>query len=96
MLDGKPDDPSRGFARASKCPGRVNFSRVEWRVRMAAGVRPPQELVDMHVPEHGGFVKFAARQKTVPQTNSGSRSLVAPPANTGLTSRPVKCFTSQP
>jgi len=32
MLEGKPDDPSRGFARASKWPGRVNF----WRV-VAAG-----------------------------------------------------------
>ena len=50
---------------------RINFSRVEWQVRVAGGkyeklpglrednwVWSPQGLVDMHVPEHWGFVKF--------------------------------------
>jgi len=50
---------------------RVNFSRVEWRVDIRDGkyvklpdtkednwVWSPQGLIDMHVPEHWGFVKF--------------------------------------
>lgn len=50
---------------------RVNFSRVEWRVAVRDGryekipglkednwVWSPQGLVDMHVPEHWGFVRF--------------------------------------
>lgn len=50
---------------------RVNFSRVEWRVEVKDGryvklpgfkednwVWSPQGLVDMHVPERWGFVKF--------------------------------------
>ena len=53
---------------------RINFSRVEWQVRVAGdqyeklpGLREdnwvwsPQGLVDMHVPEHWGIVKFVAR-----------------------------------
>lgn len=52
---------------------RVNFSRVEWRVRIQDGkyvklpgfkednwVWSPQGLIDMHVPEKWGFVRFAA------------------------------------
>ncbi|MBZ5620851.1 MAG: carbohydrate-binding family 9-like protein [Acidobacteriia bacterium] len=50
---------------------RVNFSRVEWRVRTVNGkyeklpglrednwVWSPQGAIDMHRPEHWGFVKF--------------------------------------
>ena len=50
---------------------RINFSRVEWQVRVADGkyeklpglrednwVWSPQGEVNMHVPEHWGFVKF--------------------------------------
>jgi hypothetical protein len=50
---------------------RINFSRVEWQTRVVddkyqklPGLREdnwvwsPQGLVDMHVPEHWGFVKF--------------------------------------
>ncbi|HEY2016620.1 MAG TPA: carbohydrate-binding family 9-like protein [Bryobacteraceae bacterium] len=52
---------------------RINFSRVEWRVRVADGkyeklpgrednwVWSPQGVVNMHVPEHWGFVKFKGR-----------------------------------
>jgi hypothetical protein len=53
---------------------RVNFSRVEWhtdivdgKYRKVAGRREdnwvwsPQGLIDMHVPEHWGYVSFAAR-----------------------------------
>jgi hypothetical protein len=51
---------------------RINFSRVEWRIRVVDGqyeklpglkednwVWSPQGLVDMHVPERWGWVKFA-------------------------------------
>jgi len=50
---------------------RVNFSRVEWRHDIVDGryvkrpglrednwVWSPQGLIDMHVPEHWGYVKF--------------------------------------
>ena len=50
---------------------RINFSRVEWRTNVEGGkyVKPPGEkednwvwspqgLIDMHVPEHWGFVRF--------------------------------------
>lgn len=50
---------------------RVNFSRVEWQVDIRDGryakrpglrednwVWSPQGLIDMHVPEHWGFVRF--------------------------------------
>jgi hypothetical protein len=53
---------------------RVNFSRVEWQVEVREGryikrpglkednwVWSPQGLIDMHVPEKWGFVKFEAR-----------------------------------
>jgi hypothetical protein len=53
---------------------RVNFSRVEWRVEVRDGryvkvpgrkednwVWSPQGVVDMHVPEKWGFVRFAGR-----------------------------------
>jgi len=53
---------------------RINFSRVEWQVRVAGGnyqklpglrednwVWSPQGLVDMHGPEHWGFAKFVGR-----------------------------------
>jgi len=55
---------------------RINFSRVEWQVRVAGGkyeklpglrednwVWSPQGLVDMHVPEHWGFVKFVGENR---------------------------------
>lgn len=55
---------------------RINFSRVEWQVRVVDGkyeklpglkednwVWSPQGVVNMHVPEHWGFVKF------LPQSN---------------------------
>jgi hypothetical protein len=51
---------------------RINFSRVEWRVETHGGhykkvpgrrednwVWSPQGLVDMHIPEKWGFVRFA-------------------------------------
>ncbi len=53
---------------------RVNFSRVEWRCAIAGGryakvpnmpednwVWSPQGKVNMHLPEHWGYVRFAAR-----------------------------------
>jgi hypothetical protein len=53
---------------------RVNFSRVEWQTDIVGGkyrkvpgkpednwVWSPQGLIDMHVPEHWGYVHFAAR-----------------------------------
>ena len=53
---------------------RVNFSRVEWLTDIVDGkygkvpgkpednwVWSPQGLIDMHVPEHWGYVHFAAR-----------------------------------
>jgi hypothetical protein len=53
---------------------RINFSRVEWQTDIVDGkyvkvpgekednwVWSPQGLVDMHVPEHWGYVHFAAR-----------------------------------
>jgi hypothetical protein len=53
---------------------RVNFSRVEWEVTVADGkyvkvpkrrednwVWSPQGVVNMHVPEHWGYVKFDGR-----------------------------------
>lgn len=67
-----PWEAFRGRAQASFPPRtgdvwRMNFSRVEWRSR--PGVRPkaekednwvwsPQGVVDMHRPEHWGFVHF--------------------------------------
>ena len=50
---------------------RVNFSRVEWRSRPANRpkeekednwVWSPQGVVDMHRPEHWGFLEFVAAQ----------------------------------
>jgi hypothetical protein len=51
---------------------RVNFSRVEWRVRIVDGryqklpglkednwVWTPQHAINMHIPEHWGTVRFA-------------------------------------
>jgi hypothetical protein len=53
---------------------RINFSRVEWQTAIVNGkyvkvpgkpednwVWSPQGLIDMHVPEHWGYVDFAAR-----------------------------------
>jgi hypothetical protein len=52
---------------------RVNFSRVEWRVRTVDGkyakepgkednwVWSPQGIINMHVPEHWGHVRFLSR-----------------------------------
>lgn len=53
---------------------RINFSRVEWLTDIRDGkyrkvpgkpednwVWSPQGLIDMHVPEHWGYVHFAAR-----------------------------------
>jgi hypothetical protein len=52
---------------------RVNFSRVEWRVQPVDGkyvkqpgrednwVWSPQGAINMHLPEHWGFVRFLAR-----------------------------------
>jgi len=53
---------------------RVNFSRVEWHTDIVDGkyvkvpgkpednwVWSPQGLIDMHVPEHWGYVHFTAR-----------------------------------
>jgi len=49
---------------------RINFSRVEWRVETVEGayrklpgkednwVWSPQGVINMHVPEHWGFVRF--------------------------------------
>ena len=55
---------------------RINFSRVEWRTRVEAGkyvkvpglkednwVWSPQGLIDMHVPDRWGFVRFDAAIK---------------------------------
>lgn len=51
---------------------RINFSRVEWRVQAVAGkyvkqpgrednwVWSPQGAINMHLPEHWGFVRFLA------------------------------------
>jgi hypothetical protein len=51
---------------------RINFSRVEWRTNVENGkyvkvaalpednwVWSPQGLINMHVPDRWGFVKFA-------------------------------------
>jgi hypothetical protein len=63
--------PRSGFGAPK--PGnewRVNFSRVEWRTEITGGayrklpgrednwVWSPQGVVDMHRPEHWGFVRF--------------------------------------
>jgi hypothetical protein len=53
---------------------RINFSRVEWLTEIVDGkyikapgkrednwVWSPQGLIDMHVPEHWGYVHFTAR-----------------------------------
>jgi hypothetical protein len=52
---------------------RINFSRVEWRVQATDGryvklpgrednwVWSPQGAINMHLPEHWGFVRFLAR-----------------------------------
>jgi hypothetical protein len=52
---------------------RINFSRVEWHVRVVDGkyvkepgrednwVWSPQGVVNMHLPEHWGFVRFLAQ-----------------------------------
>ena len=53
---------------------RINFSRVEWQVRAVDGrseklprtrednwVWSPQGIVDMHLPERWGFVRFVTR-----------------------------------
>lgn len=40
---------------------RINFSRVEWKPGQAKEdnwVWSPQGLIDMHVPEHWGFLRF--------------------------------------
>ena len=52
---------------------RVNFSRVEWQTRVEAGkyvklpdrkednwVWSPQGLINMHVPDRWGYVRFSA------------------------------------
>ena len=51
---------------------RINFSRVEWRTEVVDGkyqklpgrednwVWSPQGLINMHVPEHWGFVRFTS------------------------------------
>jgi hypothetical protein len=62
----RPSPPRPGDA------WRINFSRVEWQVRHENGkyqkvpdtkednwVWSPQGVVDMHQPEHWGFVEFA-------------------------------------
>ncbi len=53
---------------------RMNFSRVEWQTRIESGryqkvpdtpednwVWSPQGIVDMHQPEHWGYVEFSTR-----------------------------------
>ncbi len=43
---------------------RINFSRVEWKAGQAREdnwVWSPQGLIDMHVPEHWGFLRFAGK-----------------------------------
>ena len=55
---------------------RINFSRVQWRHRIVNGryekvpntaednwVWSPQGVVNMHLPEHWGFVEFIAGEK---------------------------------
>jgi hypothetical protein len=69
--------PWAAFGRAAPQDGdqwRVNFSRVEWKHRVLDGryrvipgtkednwVWSPQGVVNMHVPEHWGRVRFSAR-----------------------------------
>jgi len=63
-----------GFGRPK--PGdewRVNFSRVEWRTEVVDGkyhklpgrednwVWSPQGVINMHVPDKWGFVKYVVR-----------------------------------
>jgi Carbohydrate family 9 binding domain-like len=56
---------------------RINFSRVEWRTNIETGkyvkvpglhednwVWSPQGLIDMHVPDRWGYVRFAAGHAT--------------------------------
>lgn len=65
-----PTPPERGDV------WRINFSRVQWRHRVTDGryerlpgtrednwVWSPQGVVNMHVPEHWGFVEFIAGEK---------------------------------
>ena len=52
---------------------RVNFSRVQWRTAIENGkykklpgrednwVWSPQGVINMHRPEHWGYVRFASR-----------------------------------
>ncbi|MBN2448488.1 MAG: carbohydrate-binding family 9-like protein [Phycisphaerae bacterium] len=72
--------PWTTLAQYARCPAppdvgdtwRVNFSRVEWRHRVADGcyerlpdavadnwVWTPQGVINMHLPEHWGYVEFA-------------------------------------
>ena len=55
---------------------RMNFSRVEWQIRIVNGryekvpntpennwVWSPQGVIDMHLPEHWGYVEFVTDQR---------------------------------
>ncbi|TMW64954.1 hypothetical protein Poli38472_009121 [Pythium oligandrum] len=62
---------------------RINFSRVEWQVRVRDGhsyekipgipesnwVWSPQYAIDMHMPENWGYVVFEGREQTPPSDN---------------------------
>jgi len=68
--------------RSAPRPGeawRINFSRVEWRTTVENGryvkvpglrednwVWSPQGVIDMHQPEHWGFVRFVASDRDRP------------------------------
>ncbi len=50
---------------------RINFSRVEWQAGQAREdnwVWSPQGLIDMHVPEHWGYLYFRNDAKVVPRS----------------------------
>jgi alpha-mannosidase len=86
--------------RAAPRPGqrwRINFSRVEWHADVVGGAyrkRPglrednwvwsPQGVIDMHQPEHWGYVEFspirADRRRSPPAGAPAPTSAPAPPS----------------
>ena len=73
---------------------RINYSRVEWHTTIADGAYPkvpglrednwvwsPQGVVDMHQPEHWGYVEFASvRADRRPASAEPATPAPAPPA----------------
>jgi alpha-mannosidase len=76
---------------------RVNFSRVEWRTsvldgayRKVPGLREdnwvwtPQGMIDMHQPEHWGYVTFSPLRADQRPAAAGSATAAPAPPRSGL------------